>query len=245
MTRRRFFVPPENIRGAQIIFREEDWRHIKNSLRLGEGDIIYAFDGQGAEYQVRLNSPEAGELSGKILERLPAGNESPASIILGLGMLKGKKFDDIIRPLVELGLSGLYPITMKRSIPQKDIREAKLKRWREIIHQAVRQSERSVTPDLPDSSIDLETFCQRFEGVSLKLILWEEENARRLTDLPNVSAAPSIACICGPEGGITPEEVDLARRYGFQSIRLGPRILKAETAPIAILSILQYLYGDF
>ncbi|NIQ02976.1 MAG: RsmE family RNA methyltransferase, partial [Nitrospinaceae bacterium] len=122
--------------------------------------------------------------------------------------------------------------------------EKKIRRWRKIALEAGRQSGRSVLPEVAASLESVGAFCRRQEGCDLKLIFWEEETTQRLQDVRPAAEPRSIACLIGPEGGFTRAEVETARERGFQSLSLGPRILKAETAPVAMLALLQHLWGD-
>lgn len=242
----RFFVQPENISGDEVILSGPEVSHIRTVLRLQEGSRIQILDGLGNRYVVQLTSVQAREVLGRIESREDFQTESPLTIQMGMALLKGNKFDPVLRKSVELGVSRVSPLKTDRSIVRvlRTEAEKKTARWQKIAREAARQSGRSHLPDVSPTVQTVAEFCRENRTAEIKLVFWEEEEACRLSDVSPSNPPRSIAFLSGPEGGFSLEEIETARQSGFQSITLGPRILRAETAPIVILSLLQNRWGD-
>jgi len=242
----RFYIPPENKVDDHIVFRQQDRNHICNSLRLEEGDQVLCFDGQGRQYLVRLDKVEKQGVEGKVLRSQQSENESPLSISLVQAWLKESKMSAIVRQASELGIVNFFPlITDRCQIKKKSLQESsKASRWREIARQASRQSGRSFVPEIYKQFYTPKEFFELKLEYDLKLLFWENEKNAKLHSIPDCKKAKTAALIFGPEGGWSEDEIELAQSNGFQTISLGPRILRAETAPIAAISVLQYICGD-
>jgi 16S rRNA (uracil1498-N3)-methyltransferase len=242
----RFFVQPDNILGDEVVLSGSDVSHIRTVLRLQEGSRIQVLDGLGNRYFVQLTSVQSREVRGRVESKEVFQTESPLSIHMGMALLKGNKFDSVLRKSVELGVGHVSPLKTDRSIIRVAQTEAgkKTARWQKIAREAARQSGRSRLPEVAPAIQTVAEFCQDNRTAELKLIFWEEEEACRLKDVSATKPPRSIAFLSGPEGGFSSEEIETARQNGFQSVTLGPRILRAETAPIVILSILQNRWGD-
>jgi len=242
----RFFVQPENISGDEVILSGPDVSHIRTVLRLQEGSRVHILDGLGNRYIVQLTSVQSREVRGRIESREDFQTESPLAIQMGMALLKGNKFDPVLRKSVELGVSRVSPLKTDRSIVRvlRTEAEKKTARWQKIAREAARQSGRSHLPEVSPTIQTVAEFCQENRTAEIKLVFWEEEEACRLSDVSPTNPPRSIAFLSGPEGGFSSEEIETARQNGFQSITLGPRILRAETAPIVILSLLQNRWGD-
>lgn len=242
----RFFVQPENISGDEVILNGADVSHIRTVLRLKEGSRIQVLDGLGSRYFVQLTGVKAREVRGRVESKEDFQTESPLIIQMGSALLKGNKFDSVLRKSVELGVCHVSPLQTDRSIVRVLRAEAQKKtaRWQRIAQEAARQSGRS---HLPEVSPDIQTvadFCRENQEIDIKLVFWEEEEVCKLGDVSTKAPPRTVAFLTGPEGGFSLEEIEIARQCGFQSITLGPRILRAETAPIVILSLLQNRWGD-
>ena len=123
-------------------------------------------------------------------------------------------------------------------------REKKIRRWQRVVREAAKQCGRSTVPEVRPIAPSIKAFCSGVSGYDIKLAFWEEEENRSLKEVAGKISPRSAAFLCGPEGGFTAEEMEAARRTGFVTVSLGPRVLRAETAPITILSLLQNLWGD-
>lgn len=242
----RFFVSPENIAGDQVFLSGSDVKHISTVLRMKAGDKIHVLDGLGYLYDVKLAEIKRKEIIGDILSREKYQTESPLKIHMGQALIKGNKFDHVVRKSVELGVYSITCLSTERCIPRlkNDEENSRINRWRKIAGEASKQCGRSQVPQIDEAILSMEQFCQRAKDCDLKLIFWESEETTRLKDLKSAREITSVAFIAGPEGGFPIGEVEMAVQFGFKSVSLGSRILKADSASLVIISILQSIWGD-
>jgi 16S rRNA (uracil1498-N3)-methyltransferase len=242
----RFFVQPESISGDKVVLRGTDVNHIRTVLRLTSGDRIQVLDGLGNRYFVQLTEVGTRDVHGRVESKEKFQTESPLAIQMGMALLKGNKFDPVLRKAVELGVNVVAPLRTDRCIVKLDRTDAKKKvaRWQRIAEEAAKQSGRSHLPAVSSDILTVEEFCRENQNAEIKLIFWEEEEAHRLSDVSQQTSPRSLAFLTGPEGGFTATEIQASHQYGFQSTTLGPRVLRAETAPIVVLSLLQSRWGD-
>ena len=243
---RRFIVDQKIPVNSRQELRGEVVRHIATVLRLSEGDSFILADGKGNEALATIAA--IGEKSLTVdLTPAPHGNpaESPLSITIYQALPKGDKLEEILQKCTELGVASLVFFTAARSISRLDESKisTKLTRWCKIAQEAARQSGRSLVPEVRYSSEFIGDLGS--DSSDLKLILWEDESRQRLKELlEGEECISSVAVIVGPEGGLTMDEVEAARREGFTPVTLGKRILRTETAAPAISAILQFSLGD-
>jgi len=243
----RFFTIPENISDKKIIIRGSDVTHIRKVLRLKRGDRIQVLDNLGNCYTVILASVGCELIESSIISKEDASNcESPLSICLGQGLVKGAGFDGIVRKSVELGVDKIFPVSANRcvsNLSQEDITK-KNDRWRRIATEASKQCGRSKVPGIVSKPTSVKQFCVLNQESDIKIIFWEEEQSIQIKDLPYENQFRSAAILVGPEGGFSSKEVESSKDYGFQSVSLGPRLLRVDTASLAAISILQNHWGD-
>ncbi|HKI51873.1 MAG TPA: 16S rRNA (uracil(1498)-N(3))-methyltransferase [Geothermobacteraceae bacterium] len=238
---RRFFAAPELLRQATFTLPSDILQHLK-VLRIAAGERIELFDGCGLEATALITSLDKSIAQVSIEQR----RHSPAPRLafrLLQGVPKGSKMDLLLQKGTELGISRFSPVYCKHgdvSIAPRRL-TGRSDRWQKIIQEAARQSGRSHLPRL-DPPDQLTNLLPRVRE-ELRLVPWEQ-GGEPLQDLLHAAAPQSIACLIGPEGGLTAAEVDLAKANGFRPVTLGPRILRSETAGIAVASILLYLFGD-
>jgi len=239
----RFFANKSNFLNNLIVLQGSDVSHIRTVLRLTVGDEIEVLDGEGSLYLVRLAELKNKLIKCEILSSKKNDTESPLKIHLGQSLVKGNGFDVILRKAVELGAHSISPLLTERSVIKSDS-DKKIIRWKKIAEESSKQCGRSSIPKISNCIVKLETFCQQASDSDLKLIFWEMESKNRFRDINPETAPSSASVLIGPEGGFTQKEVETARSYGFHSLRLGPRIFRAETAPLVVLSLLQAKWGD-
>lgn len=238
-----FFVSTEALQQQTVFLPPEVFHHL-NVLRLQKGDRIVLSDGNGTAFKASLTGLEASKGEAVILgEALPA-NEPLLQITLFPGITKGEKIEQVIRHSVELGVKKIVPVISKRSVVRlsRQKKEERSRRWQKIARSAAGQCRRSFIPSvaLPlefDEMLDY-WHKEKFEAI---IVPWEEEKVagmhRTLNAFP--SGIKKIGVFTGPEGGISPEEMEQMRKIPeVYAVSLGPRILRAETAPLAVLSIL-------
>jgi len=261
MTRRRFYAPSSafgpNLESVRLA--SDEARHLRDVLRLQPGDEVFVFDGTGREFrcQVELSQREAAQL--KVLgPSESARSESPLRLTLAVALLKGDKFDLVVQKATELGVACVIPVITKHAdIRLRDSSDAakRVARWQRIAVEAAKQSGRAVVPEIT-SPIDFESLVQttksQSEGVEgaaeemAQVIMFSERNGEPLLAASrNLSPKPtSLTAVVGSEGGWADEELALARQAGWSIVTLAGRILRAETAAIAVTALLQHLYGD-
>jgi 16S rRNA (uracil1498-N3)-methyltransferase len=215
-------------------------------LRLKKGALLCLADGNDREYKGTISKVGEESLVIKLEEIITApANEIGPKITLFQGLPKSDKLDWIIQKCTELGVDEIVPFVAARSVsrpPAGRIKE-KLERWRRIAAEAARQSNRMTVPQVTLAA-DFSEACRQADH-SVKLLLWEQEQPGTLRKLLAGSPSPErIAVIVGPEGGLTSEEVASALKCGFISVSLGKRIVRTETAGLAMLAILQFYWGD-
>jgi 16S rRNA (uracil1498-N3)-methyltransferase len=236
-----FFVDPGAITSPTIHITGDLLHHLRDSLRLRPGDSLALNDGCGTRYRVEVTHVTAQAIDSRIIDRQtePARKISP--VVLGQSLIKGDKMDWVIQKATELGVAAIVPIHSTHSVikPNPERLEHQRSRWERIARDAAQQSERWTIPTIADP-IDLSGLCRQYASSLLKGILVERSNGPSLSAIPLPSDRQRpIVLLIGPEGGWTSDEQRLAQEQGFLPLALGPRILRAETAAIAALSILQ------
>jgi 16S rRNA (uracil1498-N3)-methyltransferase len=240
----KFFVPAEQIVGKMVTITGSDVSHIRTVLRLKAGLSIQVINGSDKLLTVRLVEVKTKKVQGVIIASEKYNVESPLSIHLGLALTKGSKFDSILRKSVELGVSSVTSLITDRCVVKIKQPENKTERWKKIVLESSKQCGRTQIPSVIESIECLEMFCRNNDNRDLKLVFWELESNNFLKNLKLDKAPLSVAALIGPEGGFSLDEIDKARRYGFKTVSLGPRILRAETAPLVALALMQSLWGD-
>lgn len=240
-----FFIDTGNIREDRVTIPADVVQHLR-VLRLKKGDEFQIADNSGRKYLVRLNRFEGKEVEAEIVREIVEKKGSKLEILLAQGLPKGKKMDLILQKATELGVTRVIPVITERTIVRLSERETAVKevRWQKIAKEAAQQANRWDVPEV-SAPIPYPHLFDLLEPQDLSIILWEEEQAQGLKDLlKGLSDIKKVAILIGPEGGFSKDEVALAKRKGFFSVSLGRRILRTETAGIAIIGIIQYAIGD-
>ena len=242
----RFFVPRKNLRETRGRIDGPEYMHLKKVLRLGPGDRITVFDESGWEHDAVLRelAAEQGEI--EILRSYEAGRESPLQITLGVALTKGEKMDLVVEKATELGAQKIAPFTSAFSVPKLDVAKiaARTERWQKIALSATKQCGRTRVPEILPLC-KFETLVKSDPAQTLKLFFWEDEQHQSLRQAhERNSQANSLLLAIGPEGGFAHQEAELAKSHGFEPIHIGRRILRAETAALVALGLVQFLWGD-
>ena len=248
---RLFYVPPEAVQGEEVVLGAEESAHIHRVLKIQAGAICRAATEDGQEYKVELTEISAQESTARIIERLPERPSSPLSIALGLPLLKGERFEWALQKGCELGADAFHPLALEHCEVriQEKRRAERHKRWRRIVLEAAKQCDR-VPPPTAHLLGGLENFLADTEDFDLKLMGYLGEDAisvkEALSRAVGGKADPPlrVAILTGPEGDLTDEEAQQAMAAGFLPVSLGPRILRADTAPVSLLTIVQHALGD-
>jgi 16S rRNA (uracil1498-N3)-methyltransferase len=244
---RRLFVPAIEKRESNIVLEGPAKRHVRDVLRMGPGDSLLLFDGSGVEYLSTIIEAGSRNVTLRILRTQPGGGESPVSIRVGMALLKASKMDLVIQKLSELGVQQVCPVAVCRSVPDLDPKRAERRRvrWQTIAQEASRQSGRSGVAEIRPV-LSLENMLRQSEDADLSLLFSTSPTARPMGALSteNIRRPERVVMLIGPEGGFSPEEERSAQKKGFLPVGLGPRVLRAETAAILAVGLVQYLFGD-
>lgn len=241
MRKHRFFLPIE-ISTNQKLDLDKDLSHqIINVLRLTIGDEIFLFNNTGFEFTAEIAHVNRKIVTVNILHSTYNSIESPCQINLGQVLGKGEKMDVVIQKATELGVHSITPLFSEHSVIKNiaDRIANKQEHWQKIANAACSQCWRTMTPIIHPAQ-DLATWINN-NNDPLKLLLSPSDNALKLKDVPLLSP---VSILIGPEGGFSETEVQLASKHNFTHVSLGPRILRTETAGIAVIAILQSLIGD-
>lgn len=228
--------------GMEIDLPEGAARHVARVLRLGAGDSLRLFNGRGGEYEADIQAVRRDMVSLRIGLHHDVERESPLRIVLLQGIARGEKMDLVLQKATELGASGFVPLMMARSTVRLDERTAltRQQHWQAVVTSACEQCGRNTVP-----AVAAPTPFQKClaPAPGLRLLLSPGEGA---LPLATVLARPPerVELLVGPEGGFDPAETAAALAAGFQAARLGPRVLRTETAGLAALAALQTLAGD-
>lgn len=240
----------ERIRsGRRIMLEGGPARHASRVLRLRDGDRVRLFNDYQEEGEAEIKRCEAGKALLLIRTSEKANRESPFCVRLFQGAPKGDRMAWVIQKATELGAREIGVFMAERSVTRwgPDRVENRMARWRAILLEAARQSGRTRKPEL-SGPWSLEALCERAgrNEADLKLLFWEGEEALGLRGALQKTSEDCREAwlVVGPEGGFEQHEVERLRKVGFRSVRIGPRVLRTETAGPSAMAILQYLYGD-
>lgn len=239
----RFFVSPESVSGDTISVSEGDYNHIRNVLRMRVGDSLTVCDGQGWDYACAIEDFDNGVCHLHINERIPSAVELPVEITLYQGFPKKDKMELILQKSVELGAVRIVPVLCERTIvkledPKKEQR--KTERFRAIAESAAKQCGRGILPEVTEPMRFAEAVGDAKARGCCILLPYENAIGMKATKeaFDEAMKVRRIAVFIGPEGGFARDEVELAEKAGARTISLGRRILRTETAGLAVLSAL-------
>ncbi len=245
-----FFVEPSQIDNQTICITGEDVNHIKNVLRLKQGDEISVSNGvDGKEYRCGITSMTDHQVSCELRFIKETGVELSARVSLFQGLPKGDKMDLIVQKMTELGVYEIIPVAMQRCIVKLDDKKARLRiaRWQEIAKAAAKQSGRAVIPQVREVLTYQEALAYA-DKMDVKMVPYEMENLLEKTTgmtgtkqmIEGLKPGQSIAVFIGPEGGFAQQEIEDAIAHGMIPITLGRRILRTETAGLTVMAWILY-----
>jgi 16S rRNA (uracil1498-N3)-methyltransferase len=267
----RFFVDADALHGRELVVEDAELAHQLGAvLRLRPGERMLLLDNSGWQYVVELNSLAGDRVTGTVERKELAGGEPRTKLTLYVALLRPERFEWVLQKGTELGVSSFVPVICERSTiaDADELSERKLERWRRIVREAAEQSRRGKLPRLAPA-LFFPAACEQAARRSQALLLWEGAGVsalrRVLRELGSSTAAGelkfegrpssirdprssahtfSIALFSGPEGGFSVGEFETASRYGIIPVTLGPRTLRAETAPLVAASAILYEMGD-
>ena len=236
---RRFFAPDIDPEKKEIELDQEQGRHLRNVLRLRKNEEVRVFDGSGREFICTVSEIKKHTCRLELIaEASPASPESPFDLTVVAAILKGEKYDTLVQKLVELGVKRLVPLLTHRGDVKPKDAEKRLERWRKITLEASKQCGRARLMQI-DHPFDFPTLLESTKNQAS--ILFSERCGGRFEDFVE---SGTMNAIIGPEGGWDNSELEAAEAQGITIVTLGGRVLRAETAAIAIAAVLQHRFGD-
>ncbi|HTU31697.1 MAG TPA: 16S rRNA (uracil(1498)-N(3))-methyltransferase [Solirubrobacteraceae bacterium] len=216
--------------------------HITRVLRLEPGAPLTVFDGRGGEYSARIETLRKNAVIIEVQARSPSSRESSLSLTLAQGVSRGERMDWVVQKATELGVTAVVPVLTERTVVKLDARqsERKLAHWQGIAVAACEQSGRDKIPDIV-APLSLSDFLRAIDPQTTRLLL-SPTGTQRVTDLK--APERKLVVLIGPEGGLAETEQRAAIGAGFLAVKMGPRILRTETAAVAALTLLQHQFGD-
>lgn len=262
MSVKRFYALPAafDAAGGRVTLEADEAHHLIDVLRLGVGERVAVFDGAGGEFACRVievsKLKREWRVTLEVLEQIAAPHaESPLELTLGVALLKSEKFDFVVQKATELGVKKILPIATSRAdvkLNERGEAGVRVERWRRIALEAAKQAGRAVVPQVQQ----ILTFSKMVEATtsnndeSGRLLFSERGGVGLYQALEKIEARTSFAArsriiaVTGAEGGWTDAELSLAKSHGWEIVTLGGRVVRAETAAIAVCVLLQHLKGD-
>ncbi|MCU7842745.1 MAG: 16S rRNA (uracil(1498)-N(3))-methyltransferase [Candidatus Thiodiazotropha sp. (ex Monitilora ramsayi)] len=228
--------------GNEVLLEEDSSHHLFHVLRLQSGDSISLFNNEGGEFEATISEigkhGASATIGGLIREEVPP----KLAIQLLLGISRGERMDFALQKATELGVNRITPVFTKRCVVKlnEKKRASRMAHWQKIIVNACEQSGRALLPEL-DSPAEIGNAVS--EQTAHTTLLLDHRSNKTLTEIKKPKG--SICILVGPEGGLSSEERKLAKGKGFTGIKLGPRVMRTETAPLAAIAAIQTLWGDF
>jgi len=248
----RFFVPPEWLTHDTVPITGPLVHRLRNVLRMHPGEHILLLDNSGWSHEMEITSVDEERVAGQVVRKSLAAGEPRTKVTLYQATLKGRNFEWVLQKGTELGLVEFVPVICQRCMMSSldTVGMEKMIRWKRIIAEAAEQSRRGRLPQLRPVTLFPQA-CEMARRADLSIVPWEEERALSLRQLlrpeeeGSASKRPfSVNIFVGPEGGLTPAEIEQAQRFGITPVTLGPRILRAETAGLVATTAILYELGD-
>ncbi|NVK39693.1 MAG: 16S rRNA (uracil(1498)-N(3))-methyltransferase [Oceanospirillaceae bacterium] len=237
----RCYEPQPLQTGESLLLGDSNVQHLARTLRMRAGDAVQLFNGDGRDYAATLLEVDKRRVLARIDGAEDSHREPLLHVHIGQCLSRGERMDYAVQKATETGMSRMTPLFSERCEVKlnSERQDKRLRHWHQVAVSACEQSLRCSVPDIaaPEPLLD---WVQNVEA-DLKLVL-HHHSARPLGELP---APSSVALLIGPEGGLSEAEVEAATAAGFQPVCFGPRVLRTETAPVAALAILHYLWGDW
>ena len=244
---RRFYIDEIKANDNACVITGSEARHITKVLRMKPGDHFILLDGKGSRFKALIKSTSPREVFVVLENPLPKPPSSSVKITLCQGLPKSQAMDYLIQKTSELGVDCIAPFFSERTVVrfEEDRLANKMRRWREIAINSAKQCGRGVPAKIEPPTYFRDLMAKWRREEALKVVLWEDEISNNLKELLKwSSSAKNFVGIVGPEGGFAREEIETAEEAGFISVSMGDRILRAETAAITLVAIVQYELGD-
>jgi len=237
----RVFTEQTLVSGAVIELEADAAHHLSKVLRMQAGRELVLFNGKGGEFTGSIHEVTKKNVTVLVAEYRADNRESPLVLELAIGVSRGDRFDYVLQKATELGVTKITPlITERTEVRMGGERQDKLmERWQQIIVSACEQCQRNLLPELTAPVQIIDWLPQA--NAELRFVLHHRDSQK----LPAEQQPQSVVLLVGPEGGLSDDEIAQAQAQNFNALTLGPRVLRTETAPLAAISLVQYLWGDF
>lgn len=246
----RFFIDKKDLDDKKVTISGKDFNHITKSLRLEIGDRIIASIGDGDDLIVELKEFFSDKLTAQMIERKKSYNEPSFAVTVAQAIPKKRNMELVVQKTTEIGVKKIIPLTTKRTVVKLKgkKRKKRIDRWQRIAEEAAKQSQRGIIPEVTDL-FTLKSLEDIRGDYDLIITLWASEEDKSLssllTKLKKANNLNKILLIIGPEGGFSPDEINLIdNKLGGSTVTLGPRILRTETAGLVGLTAILYELGD-
>lgn len=226
---------------SSVLLNESASHYLSKVLRMSVGRELIVFNGRGGEYAAVITQVDKKSVEIKTGMFNEDNRQSPLSIELAIGISRGERMDWVLQKATELGVTSITPLLTERTEVKVsgERQDKKVQHWQQILISACEQCQRNILPALNDIRT-IESWLPQVDAEQ-KFVL----HHRHEQSLQSLAKPKKVCLLIGPEGGLTEAEIGLAESHQFQSLRLGPRVLRTETAPLAAISLLQYCWGDF
>jgi 16S rRNA (uracil1498-N3)-methyltransferase len=239
---RRFYSPPDQISEGKVVLSTDETRHLRDVLRLRAGDEASVFDGLGREFLCRIEEISKRDATLAVLREIePSSPESPLDLTIAAAILPGEKFEITVQKAAELGVYRLQPLYTIRCEVKPGGSSRRTERWRKIAAESAKQSGRARLMEINEPVQLTEFYDSVPDDASHSLIFFSERDG---SDFSAIQPAGRMTAVFGPKGGWDDVELGMARSAGFSIVTFGGRIMRAETAAIAMTAILQHRFGD-
>jgi 16S rRNA (uracil1498-N3)-methyltransferase len=242
---RRVYVDAPLAAGTRVTLEGSAAHHVTRVLRLRVGEALTLFNGQGGEYAAGIDRAHQGTVTVSVGAFSDEERESPLKVTLAQGISRGERMDFVVQKATELGVARIVPLLTERSVVKLDAHQAdrKWNHWRAIAIAACEQSARNRLPEVrPPATLSAFLKDKAQASAHSARLLLSPAGEKRMAD---IDAPREVTVLIGPEGGLAHEEQDAAIEAGYIPVRMGPRVLRTETAALAALALLQREFGDF
>ena len=237
----RIFTPQALTPNSTLVLAESQSHYLSKVLRMQAGRELILFNGEGGEYSAEIAAVHKKHVDVSVIEFSVENRQSHLQLELAIGVSRGERMDWVLQKATELGVTKITPLMTERTEVKLGGERAdkKMEHWQQILISACEQCQRNLLPELSEPR-NLSEWIGECDA-ELKFVLHHRDNQ----GLPQNKSAQSIALLIGPEGGLDDDEIAQAIAQKFSPLTLGPRVLRTETAPVAAISLVQYLWGDF
>ena len=237
----RIFTPQTLASNSTLVLAEAQSHHLSKVLRMQAGRELILFNGEGGEYSAEIFAVHKKYVDIIVNEYIAENRQSHLQLELAIGISRGERMDWVLQKATELGATKITPLITERTEVKLGGERAdkKMEHWQQILISACEQCQRNLLPELTEPKLFSEWLSEC--DAELKFVLHHRDNQ----GLPHEKSPQSVALLIGPEGGLDDDEIAQAFAHQFSPLTLGPRVLRTETAPVAAISVVQYLWGDF